>query len=69
MHLYFFGIIFNIFGYMLEDNAERSFLDGHSFSSFMVVMSYALTGLTVSLIMKWVTRRFSAKSRRNFAEN
>lgn len=52
MHLYFFGVIFNIIGYVLEDSQEKPFFEGHSFSSFLVVMSYALTGLTVSLIMK-----------------
>lgn len=53
MHLYFFGIIFNGFGYFYERKPESGFFDGYDVVTVLVVMSYAFTGLIVSLIMKY----------------
>jgi len=53
MHLYFFGILFNIIGYIIDTQPDKSFFDGHSWTSAAVILSYAFTGLMVSLIMKY----------------
>eukprot|EP01114_Cavostelium_apophysatum_P021051 TRINITY_DN7235_c0_g1_i1.p1 TRINITY_DN7235_c0_g1~~TRINITY_DN7235_c0_g1_i1.p1 ORF type:complete len:318 (-),score=48.07 TRINITY_DN7235_c0_g1_i1:77-1030(-) len=52
LHLYFFGIIFNGIGYIAERDPQRGFFDGYSPSTFLVVLSYTLTGFFVALIMK-----------------
>ncbi|PRP83927.1 hypothetical protein PROFUN_08864 [Planoprotostelium fungivorum] len=54
MHLYFFGIISNFIAYVDEPNfMTSSFFEGYTLSTGLVVLSYAFTGLTVSLIMKY----------------
>jgi len=53
LHLYFFGIIFNTLGYMMEKQPTESFFAGYNAITWSVVMSYSFTGLCVSVIMKY----------------
>jgi len=53
MHLYFYGIIFNAMGYVLEGNPASGMFDGYNFTAILVIMSYSVTGLIISVIMRY----------------
>jgi UDP-sugar transporter A1/2/3 len=54
MHLYFYGIVYNLLGYLYERETEESFFEGYNSTTFLVVLSYSFTGLIVSIIMKYL---------------
>ncbi|NXJ84401.1 S35A4 protein, partial [Trogon melanurus] len=60
LFLYFFGVLLNLIGYFWS-NAESGFLDGFSSWVLVIVVSQALNGLIMSVVMKHsnnITRLF-----------
>jgi UDP-sugar transporter A1/2/3 len=53
IHLYIFGIVFNIFGYFMEREPGTYLTDGYSWTTWLVILSLSLSGLIVSAIMKY----------------
>ncbi|KAM6408541.1 putative UDP-sugar transporter protein SLC35A4 [Rhynochetos jubatus] len=60
LFLYFFGVLLNVIGYFWS-SAERGFLEGFSSWVLVIVVSQALNGLIMSVVMKHssnITRLF-----------
>ncbi|XP_071614628.1 probable UDP-sugar transporter protein SLC35A4 [Heliangelus exortis] len=60
LFLYFFGVLLNLLGYFWS-SAERGFLEGFSSWVLLIVVSQALNGLIMSVVMKHssnITRLF-----------
>ena len=55
-YLYSFGIVFNMMAIFMYDNSqvmEKGFFYGYSSITFIMIMNHALSGLAVSMVMKY----------------
>ena len=55
-YLYSFGIVFNMVAIFMYDNSqvmEKGFFYGYSSITFIMIMNHALSGLAVSMVMKY----------------
>jgi len=53
MHLYFFGILFCGMFSWAEWTSTQNVFEGYNFTTLLVILSYAFSGLIVSIIMKY----------------
>jgi UDP-sugar transporter A1/2/3 len=54
MHMYFFGIVFNLLGYIVWDRQSvRDLVNGYDVVTWLVVMNYSFSGLMSSWVMRF----------------